>query len=399
VTIRQIREGLPTLLPHLGLADLPYALPSGVRLFTRGDQLGIEAQGLVGNIPLSNGDTLQILPKIGQANFLRMLFTSMGSQADLKRQFEEFVKYSVDDDASIPILAARQMVMAAAEVLRRGSSTVRLPVTRRMLAASGQILPAPTALALARHEAEPVFTRVRIRSHESPENRLVSSALLMAASLLDAPERTYALDTLAKWRRRVCKPLMQPTDLLVVEQRIARRWYGGPRSYYQRILTLGLVLLGSLGMTIDSKPFIEGEAVLLNSADIFEKYVRQMISNHYSTLGYIVTKGGSTSFSLYQDGTVSLAPDVVIERHSETVLIADAKYKEPAAADHYQMLAYLTAFGIDRGVLLTPGYQAAGVTIRKHATPRRLTVVVATLPMDKLSQTESFLQDIIDRCA
>lgn len=398
MSVKQIREGQPTWIPGVRLRDLPHPLPSRIRLFCRADELGIEAQGLVGSIHLGNGDTLQILPKVGEANFLRMLFRSLASQVDFNRQFRDLVPYGVEDAESVAVLAARQLVRAADTVLRGGPSTSRLRVVKRVSSAGGQVLPAPTALALARHEPDPVVTRMRTRSHDTSENRVILHALKMAASLLRSPERREALETQDRWERRVCHERMRLDDILLTRQRIARSWYAGPRGYYSPAVTLALVLLGSLGMTLSKEATLEGEAFLLDSADVFEEYVRRVIADHYGRVGCIVSKGGSVSRTLYQDGSFGIAPDVVIERQATILLVGDAKYKEPTSDDHYQMLSYLMTMGADLGVLLTPNGRGGRPQLSCHKTYERFTTIVADLPVNDLDATEDFLADVVDRC-
>lgn len=392
-------EAPPSWLPGIRLLDFPYPLPQQIQIVTRHGELGVQAHGVVGSVPLRNGDTLQIFPKVGEANFLRMYFRGIGLRSTFDREYDDFVEYAVTQDASFAVLAARQMVLAVQAILRQGVTTRRLRRTQRMSAASGAVDPLRTAIAIARREADPVIARVRVRSHDSPENRLISVALVRAAGLLSGDDRGQALDAVRRWDARVGTSTLSSSNLMELEERLARNHYGGPRAYYKMAVTLGLVLLGSLGLLVGTDPTSQGEALLMNSADVFERYVRTVISEGYASQGYVVTKGGSTERSLYSDGTFAIEPDVVIEREQSLVLIADAKYKEPSADDHYQMLAYLSTTGVDRGVLVTPHGSEGRVRIRRHTTPSQLTTVVAGLPMDDLAEAEAFLRDILDRTA
>lgn len=398
MTIKPIQEGEPTWLPGVRLSDLPSPLPASIRLFSRGDQLGIDADGVVGSIPLGNGDSLHILPKIGEVNFLRMLFRTLGRQADVERQFDDFASYGVEEREGLPALAARRSVRAADLVLRRGASTTRVRDVRRASSATGQLLPAPTALALARRERDPVFTRLRIRSHDSPENRLIFRALLTAAGILLSADRDYAIEVCAKWNRRVSGAPLTESDLRLTQKRLAMKAYQGPRGYYGPAVTLALVLLGSLGLTLDAHPSVEGDPILLNSADVFENYVRRVISDHYGAAGCFVSKGGSVPLTLYEDGTFGIRPDVVVERHSAVLLVGDAKYKTPSPDDHYQLLAYLATMNAHWGVLLTPNGRFGAVQLSVHRTLRGYVTLVADLPMADLETTERFLADVVAQC-
>jgi hypothetical protein len=73
VVIWNITECSVDELHDFDLAWLPKGLPPQIRPFRRGNRVGLEIDTLVGSVPLRNGDTLQIKPKVGTANFLRML--------------------------------------------------------------------------------------------------------------------------------------------------------------------------------------------------------------------------------------------------------------------------------------------------------------------------------------
>ena len=56
---------------------------------------------------------------------------------------------------------------------------------------------------------------------------------------------------------------------------------------------------------------------------------------------------------------LEMRPDVTVYRDGRPTLVVDAKWKRPAGApspaDLYQMLAYCTALGVGRAVLVYPG--------------------------------------------
>ena len=160
---------------------------------------------------------------------------------------------------------------------------------------------------------------------------------------------------------------------------------------------LSQIVLGSAGLGFNEAATIEGDAVLLNTADIFEKYLRNVISTAYSGAGYVVTKGDFGVTSLYTDGSFGLRPDIVMSRDGRILLISDAKYKEPTAGDHYQMHTYLVVTGVTRGLLLAPLFQGDEVVVREYSTADKLVVREVYLPMSNLTVTEEFLGAVIER--
>ena len=159
---------------------------------------------------------------------------------------------------------------------------------------------------------------------------------------------------------------------------------------------LAKIILGSSGVGFSGGNQIHGDAVLLNAADIFEKYVRSVVRDAYAEKGFVVTKGGVGVHSLYTDGSFELLPDVVISKNGATCLIADAKYKKPTASDHYQMSSYLAAHNLKRGVLIAPLFSGASVVIKEYSTPNKLVVRELFLPMNDLDATEEALSSLVE---
>src|ERR1039457_760727 len=123
--IRRAKEGEITWLPGLAGGDIPQ-LPQGINLHLKKGEMGIGVEGLIGAIPLLNGDTLQIVPKIGQVNFFRLLFKAEGFQRDLEREYADFVSYSLDEDQNIDHIVARQLMLSAAEIMKRSPQQGRV---------------------------------------------------------------------------------------------------------------------------------------------------------------------------------------------------------------------------------------------------------------------------------
>jgi 5-methylcytosine-specific restriction endonuclease McrBC regulatory subunit McrC len=292
---------------------------------------------LAGAIPLLNGDTLQILPKVGRLNFLRLLFRAEGSQRDLEREYEDFVSYSIDSEENIDSIVARQLLHSAAEIMKRSPQKGRTARRRVGLFAAGRMDVMETALNIARRKQEPVSYYVKERTVDIAENRVLTEAVGRAWALLDRDNRVELRWAHDRWLDRFPGSRNLTLDMEEVERGFAEGRYGGSRDYYRRALMLAQVILGSAGLGFSEAAAVEGDAILLNTPDIFEKYLRNVVSAAYSEAGYVVTKGGVGVTSLYTDGSFELEPDIVISRDGRTLLIADAKYKLPTAADHYQM--------------------------------------------------------------
>jgi hypothetical protein len=394
--IRRAKEGEITWMQGLLASDMP-RLPSGISLHIRRGELGIEAQGVVGVVPLLNGDTLQILPKIGQMNFLRLLFKAEGFQRDLEREYADFVSYSVEDEENIDSLVARQLMYAADYIMNRSPQQGRVKRRRESVFAAGQIDVVSTALNLASRKHEPVVYFVRERTCDIPENRVLSEAIVRAFHALNKTDRQELDWIRERWLRQFPRSENIDLDLEEIEEGFASERYGGPRDYYRRPLMLAQIVLGSSGLGFAESVIMEGDAILLNTADIFERYLRNVINEAYSEAGYVVTKGGVGATSLYTDGSFELLPDITISRDGRLKLIADAKYKEPTSGDHYQLHTYMSVNGIKRGLILAPLYEGNEVRLREYSTTDKMVVREAYIPMSNLAVTEEFLGTIVEK--
>jgi len=397
--IRRASEGEITWFPGLVLSDIPQPLPKGIGIRARRNELGLDIQGLAGAIPLLNGDTLQIIPKIGRVNFLYLLFRAEGTLRDLEREYDAFVEYSVDNEQNVESIVARALILSLAEILGRSPKQGRVRCHREGLFAVGQVDAVATSLNIASRKREPVAFQVRERTLDIPENRVITEALVRAWHALATRDQVDTRMIRDKWLGRFPRSTCLGKDLEHVQRGFASARYGGPRDYYRKALMLSQIVLGSSGLGFDEAAIIQGDAILLNTSDVYEKYLRNVFSSAYSEAGYIVSKGGIGVRSLYLDGSYELQPDIVISKDGRTLIIADAKYKQPTAGDHYQMYVYLTASGIRNGLLLAPAFDAEEVIVKEYCTADKVIIREVFLPMSNLAATEDFIRTAIERFA
>lgn len=393
--IREVIEGRITWFADLTRGDLPQRLPPDITLHIRDFELGIEVQDLVGALPLSNGDTLHIIPKIGTVNFLRLLFRAEGAQEELDREYDAFVSYGIEDEQNVGSIVARQLLLTADEIMRRSPLFGRVRRIQRGVFAAGRLRAIPTVLATAQRKREPATYDVWERTLDIAENRVITEALMRGWLLMSPEDRSVLRPVYERWIARFPRCRIASSDLREIKRNFASRRYGGSRDYYRKALMLTQVVLGSEGLGFGDAAALEGDAVLLRTSDVFESYLRKSISEAHAGSRYVVTKGGVHTASLYIDGSFELEPDVVIEKDGAIVLVADAKYKQPSASDHYQMSAYLWAHGCDRGLLLTPHFDESDeVRVRDFRTVNGKIVRETYLPLKNLDVTEAFLAEV-----
>jgi 5-methylcytosine-specific restriction enzyme subunit McrC len=131
---------------------------------------------------------------------------------------------------------------------------------------------------------------------------------------------------------------------------------------YRPLLTLCRLLADGLAAGKTSG-LLPTPAFLLDMERVFEGYVTQGVRDGYAeSLREVVRVQPlyAANRPMVGQPDLQLRPDLLIERGGRPVLAIDAKWKALAGsplvtADVYQMLAYCTALGVRRGVLVYPG--------------------------------------------
>jgi len=381
-----VRECAATELPGFDLAWLPKGLPAQIRPFYKANRVGLEVDTLVGSIPLKNGDTLQLRPRVGNANFIRMLVESEATNAALDTRDDKLVGYSFTEDASLAALVARPFVKS---LLAVESGSLRFAWQRRQEVAEvagGELDVLSTALRLAQNNEKPfVFSR-RTRTTDVPENRVLAAAAQIAlrrhANLLDRQDRSFLLD----FSRKLAAGALGGELIDKVKQRMSSGQYDGARGYYAAALRLALILLGESGFKQGSAEEVRAEPVLFNSASIFEAYVRHQLKLGYQTKGLRVRKSFFPPMSLFREGGVSLEPDIVISKDERLLLVGDVKYKLDgvSAADYYQAHIYCARASQKFFVFFTTDEQATRAQASRRKSFLDVEVFEVKLPLANL---------------
>ena len=389
-----------TWLSGVSYSDLPQPLPSSITVRLRPGatteaDVGIVPRGVVGAIPLRNGGTVQILPKIGMVNFFSLFIKAGGFGGALRREFQDFVLYSAVDQPNIGSLAARQLLFAAADILRLSPHVGRVKRHHEGVFAAGRLDARGTAFNTATLRQNPAVFWTRERTYDVPENRVLTEAVIKSLMMLPYEDRGELAVVHDRWLSRFRRSRNIEADLESVGRRFALEQYGGSRDYYRRALMLAQVVLGGFGLTFGEGMVVQGDSLLLSTANVYERFVRNVIAGSHSELGYVVSDGRAWSLSLYSDGSHELLPDIVVASGGVPTLVADAKYKEPDAADHYQMYAYLRASRVDVGLLLSPSFDSDQVGSKRFVATDGKVVWEISLPLSNLPATEGFLEGLV----
>lgn len=395
--VHEIVEGKINWLHSIDLADIPDELPLKLKVHVRDGCIGLEPDSIVGAIPLNSGDTVKIIPKVGTVCFLELLIRAEGNQSSLRQEFEDIVEVSSIERRGFEQLIYLPFMAALDEILRKSPMQERKNMKFRSKYLVGNISFRETALNIAAKKlADPIVSTKKVKTTDSPENRLLSSALINCFHELSSDSQHKYISVFERWKKRIGLNQLSGNDLNIIENRFNRVDYGGPRAYYKRALTLARIIMGSHGLSLDGTESLNSSGFLINTPDVYEKYIRNVLASAYTEQGYLVKKGSTSFTSLYVDGSYELMPDVYIEKSGTPLLIIDAKYKKPSASDHYQLIVYLAEHRVNKGVLISPNFHSDEVEIINYKSESGFLVKEIYLPMSNLKRSEEFLTNLIE---
>jgi 5-methylcytosine-specific restriction endonuclease McrBC regulatory subunit McrC len=368
---------------------------------TRGgnEVVALESGPFVGTLPLANGDVLRILPQAGEKALWRMLLFSEGLADQMRREFEQFtqVGYTEAGSTSWISLLARSYFEQLRLIEKNSLRSERVTVDRRLSSARGKVKLLPTIVSLGRHESLPVHSRYKERTYETVEHRVLGAGALRLYEVASVDAENKALSL--RWAGRL-RGRLKESELREVVAGLRTRRYTGSRAYYIPALLMARLLLVEAGIALEEEASVSSEVFLTNIRTLFERYVRAIVRDALRDEGFIVEKREDNPRPLFEDGTCSLIPDVMVSDIAGVRLILDAKYKidKPIAeADYYQMAAYLNTYDVRQGVLVLPTLRANESTVMPRRTYSGLTIYEMRVPLDNWNATEQFLTGEVRR--
>lgn len=392
-----------TETPGLDISWLPaaayrYVTPHLRRVALRPNDVSLEAGPYIGALPLKNGDTLYIIPRVGRESYSRMIFVVEGLEDAVSKEFEEFVQIGFEESSNTPwgILLARPFVNRLRHIEKESLAVERQPTYRRLNYIRGRPKIADSLISLARRQDYPIHTYLRESSFHNLENRLLSTAaeiLLRTTNVDDIQKRI-----LTRWALLSRRKFVRLHELRQLTIGLKSHKYTGSRSYYVPALIMAKLIISQAGLNLEDANLTSSEPIVTNVADLFEKYVRTVISKSLTAKGFLVEKKETKPPTLFVDGTCELIPDVLISQQGIVKIILDVKYKpRPTvdSSDYYQMNAYLDSYGVDTGLLILPNSYQPGFSLTKRETPKGKKIYELRLPLGDWRQSETILSDTI----
>lgn len=375
---------------------IPENLNSKIKIVKKGSLLGITADGVIGSIALSNGDTLQISPKVGAFNFFRMLLTCEELYSDIIADYISLVNFTSTDLQSPTRLIIPSFVKSLKYLTKQGLLSDRIKVKTKGSFAQGEIELLKTSLNIHRKKYDEIYYSTRKREYDTPENRILSNAAKLVLNQYPNDLNSADLSFIKNWAKRATGKAPQKNDLAEVNTKILRKKYQGSRGYYINALILAKILLTGVGFAQGDYEEIQAGNFLINSSSLFEEYLRKVLIKGLVNKGYFALKGGNPPEFLYTDTSFKLSPDITLYKGTNPALIADAKYKIPDAKDHYQIISYIQSYRVENGVIFFPIYDKGKHSITIKSTNKGLKVYLISLPLMDLDLTEEIvLENII----
>jgi hypothetical protein len=385
--IWKVTEGSLTTLDGFAFEWLPGYLSKALRFVHRDGKNGIEVGNYIGIVPLLNGHTLQILPKYGETNFIRMLFTSEQLMDSFSDEYDQMVYFQNSDEIGLHKIIARSFHF---ELLRIRATSLRFerrPLKQRSQFAKGRLFAIETKKNLLALVNDPVVFTEMVREYNTPEHRVIASAAIVAAQYVNEP-----FDLLS-WASSYLSRSTILDDISVVENRLRRHYYSNSRGYYYNILTLSRILLSQAGLTCGISEDLAGDAILVNSASLYENYLRAILSTNYEREGYIIRKGFMPTEHLYIDCSFELLPDICIYNRNSCILCGDAKYRIPDSKDHYQLRCYSLASNLKSATLFYPAKKTTDKIVARK-TKDGCTIFEFPVFLSDLDYTEQLLANL-----
>jgi 5-methylcytosine-specific restriction enzyme subunit McrC len=308
--------------------------------------LAHEANSHVGVIPLIEGRTLIIEPKVS----IKALFAILDAIYDPKLDFFRSEPQSYTDieglfEFAVSIFAKHVEYLIAHGILR-GYRSKREDIA----AIRGRLL----IIENLHHHPGQHDRHWCSFSHftpDLPENRILRWTAFCLQHI------TYKDRTLMPRLHRINLALSNVKLDSESRELFERIQFHRLNERYQPVLALARLLLDHLTFSgkVGNEPFL---AYLIDMDKLFERY-----------LGFLLTRAANQwelqikeqqEIALDTAHRITIIPDIVLSKKGCNLLVIDAKYKlEADQKDIYQMIAYCHALGVNQAILVHPANEIA----------------------------------------
>lgn len=250
------------------------------------------------------------------------------------------------------------------------------------------------------------------RSEDTPLNRTLKAALLVAGTMLEGTPTTSVVNEL----RHAMDGVSNACPAMEKMARIRTDRMNRP---LEPLLALAKLILGNrnpdLGRSAQGNR--NTYALIWDMNVLFEEYVGRLTQEMLEPRGFRVDRQGGASIYLAQEATAKqnaflLRPDILLRQGRIPWGVADTKWKrlDPrqgnlgvSVADIYQVLAYAHRYETDLAVLIYPHHPALRIPglqrefLIQGASSRRVRVRILTLDLARLDRVpEQLAQGLVE---
>jgi len=329
-----------------------------VRVDLRSGELFVNPRQFVGVVGLPSGARVRVVPKVPAGN----LFVMLATAADLPSPFRDEASELAEIDDILDVLADAFAAMVE-ERIAAGLHRAYVEREDDLAAVRGRIAVAED---LRRNlvSRQRTFCRFAELSWDTPENQVVRQVVHLLAGWVRAPKTRLRL-----WQIDHALGEVTPTHhpASVVDRFVYDRQNRG----YEPIHRLCKLFLEGFSLS-EHAGGTAFRSFLIDMNALFEQFVSEILRER-APAGIEVAAQHRDHLDLGR--TLPIRPDLVVRRGRAVALAADCKYKRTEGGqllhhDVYQVLAYCTALGVDRGLVAYPRHEddaAADLAIRNSA--------------------------------
>ena len=348
----------------------------------RAGKLTIRGGRWVGSVPINDRYTLSIEPRVPVTNLERVLARSTDVHVDVLGKYARAYQHTEERPQALYDVVADQFLEALDGVWRNGLLKAYRPATRRGAMPFGRIDPYGSELLMSRTRRPVAVFSAFFRTDDCRPNRLLKEA---AGRLLRWYEGIGARKRHGRriQRLRDARGRLQAVELSAAGSDVGPgdveaiiKHLPGRRVAYVGALRLAGLIVREWGIKVTGAGGVAVlPVVLVDMADVFEKYARQVLKQTAEEGnvaevrdGNVVAPTGAKS-ELFEEFYIggkrpAATPDIVIAEDGGVSAIVDVKYKPgkvlPDRADLNQVVTYAVRYGCKKAMVLYPDNTRAG---------------------------------------
>jgi 5-methylcytosine-specific restriction enzyme subunit McrC len=331
----------------------------------RGGRLVFKAGKFVGLIPINDRVVIDVRPKVSVSDLLHIVDVAEEEVSSLdffSRPYKE--QEGIED--SLLVLIVRTLLKQLQQIEAEGLIKTYLKVQE-----SGIFKPRINfSRTMQREWCRGSFSRtaneVFYFTRDHPLNRLIKFTIWYCGHYLELRSGAGDIREELNWFYNLFEAV--PLDcsrsfLPDVQSTIEGSRIPALRHYYLGIAKTCLLIIGDRSVSLEKAGSdVNLFSFILNLEDIFEKYVRNVLSAwakaHHPDVSVRDGNRGKRNFLFHDSKVFEIQPDIYLSSGRVCSLIADVKYKPKIDVhDRYQVVSHSSSMGAKKAVIIVPSFE------------------------------------------